>query len=186
MTDVIRDLPRGDRPRERMMMHGAGTLSDAELLAAAATFYKRMGSEVEAEERSMFTGLYVLGANILAVTLLSLDANDYFKQLRERATGAGRPGGSRQIDGAHQLTLSALWSIYGATALIVGVMRGLKPLRVAAAVLLGVTTFKVLVIDLAYYNAPWHTAIFNETFAAFALLISANAVTSTLNTPHDS
>jgi DNA repair protein RadC len=33
MTDVIRDLPRGDRPRERMMMHGAHTLSDAELLA---------------------------------------------------------------------------------------------------------------------------------------------------------
>ena len=33
MTDVIRDLPRGDRPRERMMMHGASTLSDAELLA---------------------------------------------------------------------------------------------------------------------------------------------------------
>jgi DNA repair protein RadC len=33
MTDVIRDLPCGDRPRERMMMHGAATLSDAELLA---------------------------------------------------------------------------------------------------------------------------------------------------------
>ncbi len=33
MTDVIRDLPRGDQPRERMMMHGAQTLSDAELLA---------------------------------------------------------------------------------------------------------------------------------------------------------
>jgi DNA repair protein RadC len=33
MTDLIRDLPLGDRPRERMMMHGAGTLSDAELLA---------------------------------------------------------------------------------------------------------------------------------------------------------
>jgi len=33
MTDVIRDLPRGDRPRERMLMHGAQTLSDAELLA---------------------------------------------------------------------------------------------------------------------------------------------------------
>lgn len=33
MTDVIRDLPRGDRPRERMLMHGAHTLSDAELLA---------------------------------------------------------------------------------------------------------------------------------------------------------
>lgn len=33
MTDVIRDLPRDDRPRERLRAHGAMTLSDAELLA---------------------------------------------------------------------------------------------------------------------------------------------------------
>jgi DNA repair protein RadC len=33
MTDVIRDLPRDDRPRERMVAHGPETLSDAELLA---------------------------------------------------------------------------------------------------------------------------------------------------------
>ena len=33
MTDVICDLPVDDRPRERMMQHGAETLSDAELLA---------------------------------------------------------------------------------------------------------------------------------------------------------
>jgi DNA repair protein RadC len=33
MTDVIRDLPRDDRPRERLLMHGAETLSDAELVA---------------------------------------------------------------------------------------------------------------------------------------------------------
>jgi DNA repair protein RadC len=33
MTDVIRDLPRDDRPRERLLTHGAETLSDAELLA---------------------------------------------------------------------------------------------------------------------------------------------------------
>lgn len=33
MTDVIRDLPRDDRPRERLRKHGAATLSDAELLA---------------------------------------------------------------------------------------------------------------------------------------------------------
>lgn len=33
MTDVIRDLPRDDRPRERLMKHGAETLSDAELVA---------------------------------------------------------------------------------------------------------------------------------------------------------
>lgn len=33
MTDVIRDLPQDERPRERLFQHGAETLSDAELLA---------------------------------------------------------------------------------------------------------------------------------------------------------
>ncbi|HEX7707279.1 MAG TPA: DNA repair protein RadC [Thermoanaerobaculia bacterium] len=33
MTDVIADLPPDDRPRERLLSHGAETLSDAELLA---------------------------------------------------------------------------------------------------------------------------------------------------------
>ena len=33
MTDVIRDLPRDDRPRERLLAHGPSTLSDAELVA---------------------------------------------------------------------------------------------------------------------------------------------------------
>jgi DNA repair protein RadC len=32
-TDVIRDLPADERPRERLLAHGAATLSDAELLA---------------------------------------------------------------------------------------------------------------------------------------------------------
>lgn len=33
MSDVIADLPRDDRPRERLLTHGPETLSDAELLA---------------------------------------------------------------------------------------------------------------------------------------------------------
>lgn len=33
MTQVICDMPRDERPRERMLMHGAQTLSNAELLA---------------------------------------------------------------------------------------------------------------------------------------------------------
>lgn len=33
MTDLIADLPRDDRPRERLIEHGAATLSDAELVA---------------------------------------------------------------------------------------------------------------------------------------------------------
>ncbi|HEX6639667.1 MAG TPA: DNA repair protein RadC [Thermoanaerobaculia bacterium] len=33
MTDVIRDLPRDDRPRERLLKHGPETLSNSELVA---------------------------------------------------------------------------------------------------------------------------------------------------------
>jgi DNA repair protein RadC len=33
MTDVIRDLPTDERPRERLRLHGAGSLSNAELLS---------------------------------------------------------------------------------------------------------------------------------------------------------
>ena len=33
MTDIIRELPQDERPRERLLAHGPETLSDAELLA---------------------------------------------------------------------------------------------------------------------------------------------------------
>jgi uncharacterized membrane protein len=149
-------------------------------LAAAAAFYNRGGYGADTEERSMFTGLYVLGANALAVTLLTLDANDYFAQLAARTQGqAGAAGDfasagpARQINNARELTLSVLWSAYGLTALVVGVTRRLKPLRVAALLLLAITAVKVLAVDLKYYDAAWHMPVFNQTFAAFASLIAA-------------
>lgn len=33
MTDILRDLPTDERPRERLLKHGADTLSDSELVA---------------------------------------------------------------------------------------------------------------------------------------------------------
>src|SRR5262249_11558686 len=35
---------------------------------------------------------------------------------------------------------------------------------------------KVLVVDLSYYDASWHTLILNQTFAAFALVTIALAL----------
>jgi len=148
-------------------------------LAAAAWLFHRLRGQVEEEERAMFGGVYVLGANVLAITLLSLDVNDYF----ERAKAAllpddlvGRVGReSGRIENAKQFSLSVLWILYGAAALIIGVTRRLRLLRFGALILLGLATFKVLVADASYYAAPWHTPIFNQTFAAFALLIAALA-----------
>ncbi len=147
-------------------------------MAAAAWFYKRYGSDDEAEERSMFRGLYLLGANSLAVILLSLDANDYFEQAKSVASVSS--DGSWQelgrINNNRHVTLSALWSLYGGVALIVGIVRGLQPLRYAALLLLALATCKVLAVDLPYYDASWHHwTLFNQTFAAFAVLIVALA-----------
>lgn len=146
-------------------------------LAAAAFFYKRYGETVEGSERSNLTGLYVLGANLLALALLSIDANDYFEQRRSRQPGsaAGNDALGRLIDG-HRLTLTALWAMYGAAMLIAGIARRLKPLRVVALLLLALTTIKVLVADSRHYDASWHFLILNNTFAAFALVVAALAV----------
>lgn len=152
-------------------------------LAAAVSFYKRHGSKLEDRERSMFTGIYTLGANILAVGLLSLDANDYFEQARADAyKQAGRPEnfytstGWNRLVGAQQLTLSVLWTIYAATALFVAVKRNLKALRAGALLLLAVVGIKLLAKDLLYYDAAWHHTIVNQTFLAFALFVAACAL----------
>jgi uncharacterized membrane protein len=142
-------------------------------LAAAVVFYKRMKSDIEDEERSMFAGLYLLAANALAVILLSIDANDYFEQAR---AGAHGPDYSMSLGNTQALTLTALWAVYGVGTLFVGVTRRLKPLRYLGLLLLAGATVKVMVVDLNYYNASWHALILNQTFAAFALIIAALAI----------
>ncbi len=146
-------------------------------LSAAAFSYKRYGGTVEEAERSNLAGLYGLGANLLALALLSIDANDYFEQARSRqpGTASGNEALGRLIDG-HRLTLTALWAMYGTAMLIAGIARRLKPLRVVALLLLALTTIKVLVADSRYYDASWHFLILNNTFAAFALVVAALAV----------
>jgi uncharacterized membrane protein len=148
-------------------------------LAVAAWLYQKLGEQVAAEEREMLGGVYALGANALTVALLSLDANDYFEQAKMLARGqAGSVdfAGAREIErleNTRQLTLTALWSLYGAAALVIGILRRLKLLRLAALMLLGLAVLKVIMADAGYYAAVWHTPIFNQTFASFALLIAA-------------
>ena len=152
-------------------------------LAAAVSFFRRFGSKLEDRERSMFTSIYMLGANLLAVGLLSLDAIDYFEQ--EGANDYARAGQPQnfytseswsRLAGTQQLTLSVLWTIYAATALFVAVKRNLKPLRAGALLLLAIAGVKLLAKDLLYYDAGWHHTITNQTFFAFALFVAACAL----------
>lgn len=60
MTQVIGDLPRDERPRERMVMHGAETLSNAELLALFLGSGKRGKNAIELSRELLSEGLMSL------------------------------------------------------------------------------------------------------------------------------
>ena len=139
-------------------------------LALAAFFYKRYGKDVE--EQSSFAGLFTLGANALALALLTIDANDYFEQQKGLTTGRDALS---SLGNTKALTLTALWAIYGVGALFAGITRKVKPLRFLALLLLAGATVKVLVVDLTYYNSTIHSLAFNQTFAAFVVIIGALA-----------
>ncbi len=143
-------------------------------LAAASMFYKRFGAHLNDEERSMFGGLYLLGANVFAITLLSFDIHNYFEQ-KKAATDVALTDDVQRIGNTQLFALTALWAMYGATALVIGVTRRLKLLRFAAFALLAITVLKVFATDFFFYDAKWHATIFNQTFASFAAIIAALA-----------
>src|SRR5262249_13546346 len=80
-------------------------------LAGAPPLYHTDGERVAEEDRSMFTSLYILGANAAAILLLSLDANDYFQRSRLLGSWAGRD--YEVWENSRQFALSSLWTIYG-------------------------------------------------------------------------
>lgn len=140
-------------------------------LVAAAIFYKRYGQKLEG--KTNFAGLLFLAANALAIVLLSIDANDYFEQRKAIASGVDF---ASSLGNSKALTLTALWTMYGLSTLFIGVTRKLRPLRFLALLLLAGATVKVLVVDLNYYAASWHTLVLNQTFASFGLIVAALAL----------
>lgn len=144
-------------------------------LTAAGWLYWRFGGEDK--ERGQFITVYLLAANAMALTLLSVDTIDYFEQAKEMArlsglgdAAAGNSGELNRLEHAKQLALSTLWMLYAAAGLTFGIVRELKTLRIAALVLLGATVFKVLAFDAVRRATIEQTLIFNRTFAVFALL----------------
>lgn len=60
MTELIRDLPLDDRPRERLLMHGAQTLSDSELLAVLLGCGSRGKSALQLSRELLRDGMSAL------------------------------------------------------------------------------------------------------------------------------
>src|SRR5436190_12425107 len=70
-----------------------------------------------------------------------------------------------------QLALSAFWALLGFGALVAGLVRDLRPLRLAGLALLGLAVVKVFLVDLAALESVWRVA----SFLALGLLLLAGA-----------
>ena len=142
-------------------------------LCGSVWLYRREGRAVEAVERDTLSVILALAAVGLALVVLSADVNDYYLRAMRRATDGGDREAMRRHDNTRLFALSALWTLYGAGLWAAGYARRLAFLRFAAFALLGVTACKLLLLDAAYFDAAWHRAVINQTFAAFALLVAA-------------
>jgi len=81
---------------------------------------------------------------------------------------AGADGSTTQ---SSQLALSAFWAVLGFAALVVGLVRDARPLRIAGFALLGLAVGKVFLVDLAALESAWRVA----SFLALGLLLLAGA-----------
>ncbi|HEX8423492.1 MAG TPA: DUF2339 domain-containing protein, partial [Pyrinomonadaceae bacterium] len=163
-------------------------VSAAALVAAlggAFWLYRREGERVDRDEREIVSAVLVLAANVLALTLLTVDANDYFSA-RRAAVDPENYNALIAIENTRQFTLTVLWAFYALAALVVGVKRNLLALRYAALAWLCVTGAKILYADAEFYNAASHLPLFNQTFAAFVAYVAALWYAGRLyvNSPH--
>ncbi|MFL6253703.1 MAG: DUF2339 domain-containing protein [Pyrinomonadaceae bacterium] len=138
------------------------------VIAYAATV--RLFARDEAPDERAVVPVLVVIANALALVALSAEAFGYF----DRMIPAGVSGvAAAVIDEWKAFTLTVIWILYGAGAFLYGARRRSRSWRYGALLLIAATVVKVIAWDGRYYDALWHAPVFNQTLAAFALLVAA-------------
>ncbi len=138
----------------------AGTKSNADEVRS------EFQSEVRSERRNRFGFLrravlnvplmLFIAANLLLLTLLSVEAWDYLAhQSLQQTTQVQAVNQAAIYDSSsrQQLALSVLWTIYAGVLLIAGVARRVVVMRVMALLLLAVTIAKVFLFDLQFLTS---------------------------------
>ncbi len=140
--------------------------------AGIAWLYHRYADRVDEDDRPLLTGLFVLAGYACALTLLSVDLNDYYLQRITHAR-TSLPESVPVLENAQQFALTLLWTVYAAGAFAVGLRRGGRAVRYAALFVLALAGAKILSEDARFYNAAWHVPLFNLTAAAFIIYVAA-------------
>jgi uncharacterized membrane protein len=125
------------------------------VIAACAALAWIVGPDEEVFEQPML----VLAAAVFALYLGSVLVVEL---------AGGHPGSVQQHA---QLALSAFWAVLGFAALVAGLMRDLKTLRLGGLALLGLAVGKVFIVDLAALQSAYRVV----SFLALGLLLLAGA-----------
>ncbi len=140
------------------------------VLIFVAWLYRRSPEADGDEQRVVVPGLIGL-ANVLALAALSLEVFGYYDRSIARLAMASTET-IRQLEEGKSFTLALVWTIYALYVFMVGLGRNNRIWRLGGLLLLVVTT-PLIFANLSYYNAPWHTFVFNRTMGAFAVFIAA-------------
>jgi uncharacterized membrane protein len=138
-------------------LDGAATAAAAvAVVAAAAAFMAWVSRTGTAPWPGLFAAVSAT-SGVYLVSVLLVDAAG-----ASDATGATQSG---------QLLLSAFWSVAGLAAIVGGLLRERRPLRLGGLVLLGVTVVKVFLVDLQTLDSIYRVG----SFIALGLLLIAGA-----------
>jgi uncharacterized membrane protein len=103
-----------------------------------------------------------------ALSLIAAGFAVYLGSVLVVELAGGHPG---SVEQHAQLALSAFWAALGFGSLVAGLVRELRPLRLAGLALLGLAVGKVFIVDLAALESIWRVA----SFLALGLLLLAGA-----------
>ncbi|GIV19859.1 MAG: membrane protein [Armatimonadota bacterium] len=112
-----------------------------------AVLLSRHSSQSTSSEVSLTGGIVALAVVVLlwGITQETYEAFYYW-----HVTGALQGNWQRVA----QMAISLVWTLFGAVMLIVGIVRSLQPVRLAALGLLGFTALKVFLYDLSFLDTP--------------------------------
>ena len=147
------------------------------LLSVLAWWFRREAARLVGHERHALVALVVL-ANFVALWTLNQEIINYFDGRAIRYDGYDllppQFHYAQVAMNAKYLSMTYLWSIYGAVALAVGLWRRLPPVRWAGLAILALAALKLLAFDTFMAElVPYEfIPVLNIHFLAFALVIA--------------
>ncbi|MBI4298297.1 MAG: DUF2339 domain-containing protein [Chloroflexi bacterium] len=125
-------------------------VSIASIYIAARLLWRERGSLDEWERNAWFVyPIFILAANVFSLWILSAEALSYFdSRFTELPRFERFRGTDDNLRNAQNLSLTAIWAGYAAIALVIGIVKRSRPIRLAALGLLLIPIAKVFVYDI--------------------------------------